>query len=120
LTPKHEFEQVGRRDLTARVRQGVEDIPEVVLEEEMAEHLEAGHQGLTPTRRGERNDHYQRNLLTPVGNMERLKAPADREVANVLHLMVCRAASWCAENVLERCWSWGYAIAQCKNEVRPT
>src|SRR3954454_13998654 len=45
----------------------------------MTEHLEAGYRELTPTRRGERNGHYQRNLLTPAGKIERLEVPRDRE-----------------------------------------
>ena len=52
---------------------------EEVLEEEMAEHLEAGYRELTPTRRGERNGHYIRNLVTPAGKIERLEVPRDRE-----------------------------------------
>jgi putative transposase len=79
LTPKNEFEHDVKRDVEARVRQGVKAILEEVLEEEMAEHLEAGYRELTPTRRGERNGHYQRNLLTPAGKIERLGVPRDRE-----------------------------------------
>ena len=80
MTPKHEdFEHNVKRDVEARVRQGVKAVLEEVLEEEMAEHLEAGYRELTPTRRGERNGHYQRNLLTPAGKIERLKVPRDRE-----------------------------------------
>ena len=46
----------------------------------MSEHLDAaGYRELTPTRRGERNGHYQRNLLTPAGKIERLEVPRDRE-----------------------------------------
>ena len=52
---------------------------EEVLEEEMAEHLEAGYRELTPTRKGERNGHYTRNLVTPAGKIERLEVPRDRE-----------------------------------------
>jgi putative transposase len=79
LTPKHEFEQEVKRDVQARVREGVKAVLEEVLEEEMTEHLEAGYRELTPTRRGERNGHYQRNLLTPAGKIERLEVPRDRE-----------------------------------------
>jgi putative transposase len=50
-----------------------------VLEEEIAHHLEAGYRELTPTRRGERNGHYQRNLVTPAGSIERLEVSRDRE-----------------------------------------
>ena len=79
MTPKHEFEQEVKRDVQARVREGVKAVLEEVLEEEMSEHLEAGYRELTPTRRGERNGHYQRNLLTPAGKIERLEVPRDRE-----------------------------------------
>ncbi|CAA9431855.1 MAG: Transposase [uncultured Rubrobacteraceae bacterium] len=66
--------------MQARVRQGVKTVLEEVLqEEEMTEHLEAGYRELTPTRRGERNGHYTRNLLTPAGKIERLEVPRDRE-----------------------------------------
>ena len=66
-------------DVEARVREGVKAVLEEVLEEEMSEHLEAGYRELTPTRRGERNGHYTRNLLTPAGKIERLEVPRDRE-----------------------------------------
>ena len=45
----------------------------------MTEHLRAGYRELTPTRRGERNGYYQRNLVTPAGKIERLEVPRDRE-----------------------------------------
>jgi transposase-like protein len=49
-------------DVEARVRQGVKAVLEEVLEEEMTQHLKAGYRELTPTRRGERNGQYTRNL----------------------------------------------------------
>jgi putative transposase len=63
------------------VRKGVKAVLEELLkEEEMTEHLEAGYRELTPTtRRGERNGHYTRNLVTPAGKIERLEVPRDRE-----------------------------------------
>src|SRR3712207_3746114 len=45
----------------------------------MSQHLKAGYRELTPTRRGERNGYYQRNLVTPAGKIERLEVPRDRE-----------------------------------------
>src|SRR3712207_7127653 len=45
----------------------------------MTQHLKAGYRELTPTRRGERNGYYQRNLVTPAGKIERLEVPRDRE-----------------------------------------
>jgi putative transposase len=77
LTPKKhdEFEHDVQSDVEARVRQGVK----AVLEEEMTQHLQAGYRELTPTRRGERNGYYKRNLVTPAGKIERLEVPRDRE-----------------------------------------
>lgn len=79
LTPKREFDHDVKLDVEARVRRGVKAVLEEVLEEEMTQHLEAGYRELTPTRRGERNGHYTRNLLTPAGKIERLEVPRDRE-----------------------------------------
>jgi putative transposase len=79
LAREEEFEQAVKRDVEARVREGVKAVLEEVLQEEMTEHLEAGYRELTPTRKGQRNGHYQRNLLTPAGKIERLEVPRDRE-----------------------------------------
>lgn len=68
-----------KRDVETRVREGVKAVLEEVLEEEMTEHLKADYRELTPTRKGERNGHYQRNLVTPAGKIERLEVPRDRE-----------------------------------------
>jgi putative transposase len=76
---KHEFGHDVKLDVEARVRQGVKAVLEEVLQEEMTQHLEAGYRELTPTRRGERNGYYQRNLVTPAGKIERLEVPRDRE-----------------------------------------
>ena len=80
MTPKHEdFEHDVKLDVEARVREGVKAVLEEVLQEEMSEHLDAGYRELTPTRRGERNGRYTRNLVTPAGKIERLEVPRDRE-----------------------------------------
>jgi putative transposase len=79
LTPNERFDQDVKRDVEARVREGVKAVLEEVLQEEMTEHLEAGYRELTPARRGERNGHYTRNLVTPAGKIERLEVPRDRE-----------------------------------------
>ena len=81
MAPKkhEEFEHDVKLDVEARVRQGVKAVLEEVLQEEMTEHLNAGYRELTPTRRGERNGYYTRNLLTPAGKIERLEMPRDRE-----------------------------------------
>jgi putative transposase len=79
LIPNERFDQDVKRDVEARVREGVKAVLEEVLQEEMTEHLEAGYRELTPTRRGERNGYYTRNLVTPAGKIERLTVPRDRE-----------------------------------------
>jgi len=79
LTLNERFNQDVKLDVEARVRQGVKAVLEEVLQEEMTEHLEAGYRELTPTRRGERNGRYTRNLVTPAGKIERLEVPRDRE-----------------------------------------
>ena len=57
---------------------------EEVLQEEMTKHLEAGYRELTPTRRGERNGHYTRNLLTPAAYASLLRGLLDRGLCGVL------------------------------------
>ena len=79
MIPNERFDQDVKRDVEARVREGVKAVLEEVLQEEMTEHLEAGYRELTPTRRGERNGYYTRNLVTPAGKIERLTVPRDRE-----------------------------------------
>jgi putative transposase len=79
LAPKHAFEHDVKLEVEARVRQGVKAVLEEVLQDEMTQHLEAGYRELTPTRRGERNGCYQRNLVTPAGKIERLEVPRDCE-----------------------------------------
>jgi putative transposase len=79
-TLKHEdFEHDVKLDVEVRVRQGVKAVLEEVLQEGMAEHLETGYRELSSTRRGERNGHYTRNLVTPAGKIEHLEVPRDRE-----------------------------------------
>jgi transposase-like protein len=48
LTPKSEFEHNVKRDVEARVREGVKVVLEEVLQEEMTEHLQAGSTGSSP------------------------------------------------------------------------
>lgn len=79
MTPENEFEHDVKLDVEARVREGVKAVLEEVLQEDMTQHLEAGYRELTPTRRGERNGHYTRNLVTPAGKIQRLEVPRDRE-----------------------------------------
>ncbi len=76
MTPNERFDQDVKRDVEARVREGVKAVPEEVLREEMTEHLDAGYRELTPTRRGERNGHYTRNLVTPAVRLSALRCRA--------------------------------------------
>jgi putative transposase len=76
---EHEFEHAVKMDVVARLRQGIKAVLEEVLEEQTTQQLQAGYRELTPTRRGERNGYYQRNLVTPASKIERLEVPRDRE-----------------------------------------
>jgi putative transposase len=80
---KEELRELAREAVHARIREGVKAVIEQVLEEEMREHLGAGHQERTPLRRGWRNGHYTRELITPVGKLEQLRVPRDREGESV-------------------------------------
>ena len=62
-----------------RVKAGVKAVFEQLLEEEMTEHLQAEYRERTYKRRGERNGHRYRDLITPVGQIEQLQVPRDRE-----------------------------------------
>jgi hypothetical protein len=47
----------------------------------MTEHLAAGYRERTPSRRGERNGYYTRDLIAPAGRIAQLRVPRDREGA---------------------------------------
>ena len=74
MAPKRAFEHDVKWDVQSRVREGAK----AVLEKEISEHLDAGYRELTPTRRGERNGHYTRDLVTPTGKITRLEVPRNR------------------------------------------
>ena len=76
---KEHLEEMTREAIHARIREGVKALIEQVLEEEMRQHLGAGHRERTPLRRGWRNGHYSRGLITPVGRLEEVRVPRDRE-----------------------------------------
>ena len=78
---QEELRGLTKEEISRRIREGVKAVIEQVLEEEMTKHLAAGYRQRTPGRRGERNGHYTRNLITPVGNVELLRVPRDREGA---------------------------------------
>ena len=79
MAREKEFEHAVKLDVEARVREGVKAVLEEVLQEEITEHLKAGYRELTPTRKGECNGYYQRNLLTLAGKVERIEVPRDRD-----------------------------------------
>ncbi|OAQ19775.1 IS256 family transposase [Thermosulfurimonas dismutans] len=74
-----EMRRLTKEEISRRIREGVKAVIEQVLEEEMTEHLGAAYRERTPQRRGERNGHYTRSLITPVGKIEQLRVPRDRE-----------------------------------------
>ncbi len=76
---RDDIAEVTRRAVGERVRAAVKAVLEQVLEEEMAEHVGAGRRERSPTRIGERNGSYSRDLITPVGKIEQLKVPRDRD-----------------------------------------
>jgi len=45
----------------------------------MTEHIGAAYRERTANRQGKRNGHYSRNFITPVGKIEQLRVPRDRE-----------------------------------------
>jgi putative transposase len=73
------LKRLTKEEISRRIREGVKAVIEQVLEEEMTEHLAAGYRERTPSRRGERNGYYTRDLITPAGRIAQLRVPRDRE-----------------------------------------
>jgi putative transposase len=76
---RDELKRLTKEEISRRIREGVKAVIEQVLEEEMTEHLAAGYRERTPSRRGERNGSYTRDLITPAGRIAQLRVPRDRE-----------------------------------------
>jgi putative transposase len=76
---QEELKRLTKEEISRRIREGVKAVIEQVLEEEMTEHLAAGYRERTPSRRGERNGYYTRDLITPAGRIAQLRVPRDRE-----------------------------------------
>ena len=76
---KEEISDMTRFALSDRIRSAVKAVLEQVIEEELTEHVGARHREKTDSRTGERNGSYNRNLITPVGKIEQLRVPRDRE-----------------------------------------
>lgn len=62
-----------------RIRHAVKAVLEQILDEEMSEHVGAARRERSPSRTGERNGSYGRDLITPVGKIEQLRVPRDRD-----------------------------------------
>jgi transposase-like protein len=67
------------RGVETRIREGFKAIIEQILEEEMTSHIGAAPRERTTLRRGERNGHYERDLITPVGKVEHLRVARSRQ-----------------------------------------
>jgi putative transposase len=76
---ENDLKNLVKQNIHDRVREGVKAVIEQILEEEMNLHLQAQYRERTELRRGERNGHYSRSLITPVGKVEQLQVPRDRE-----------------------------------------
>jgi putative transposase len=76
---REEIQRLTKEEISRRIREGVKAVIEEVLEAEMTAHLAAGYRERTPSRRGERNGHYTRDLITPAGKIAQLRVPRDRE-----------------------------------------
>lgn len=74
-----EIVEVTRFAVGDRVRAAVKAVLEQVLEEELSEHIGARHRERSSSRTGERNGSYGRDLITPVGKIEQLRVPRDRD-----------------------------------------
>jgi putative transposase len=71
--------RLTHEEVQRRVREGIKAVLEQVLEEEMTEQLQAKRRERVAARRGERNGHYTRNLVTASGLIEQLRVPRARE-----------------------------------------
>jgi transposase-like protein len=76
---REELKRLTEEEIGWRIREGAEAVIGQVLEEEMTEHLAMGYRERTPSRRGERNGHYTRDLILPAGKTAQLWVPRDRE-----------------------------------------
>ena len=76
---KDEIADVTRLALGDRIRAAVKAVLEQVIEEEMTEHVGAKYREKVDSRTGERNGSYSRGLITPVGKIEQLRVPRDRD-----------------------------------------
>ena len=76
---RDEVTEVASLAVGDRIRLAVKAVLEQILDEEMSEHVGARHRERVVTRTGERNGSYGRDLITPVGKIEQLRVPRDRD-----------------------------------------
>jgi putative transposase len=74
-----ELAEPVHQDVGTPIPEGVKAVIEQIIEEEMTSHIGAAPRERTPLRRGERNGHYERDLITPVGKVEQLRVPRSRQ-----------------------------------------
>jgi len=65
----HEMGEENKQDIEERVREGVKALFEQILEEEMDQHVGAKHYQRTSKQNGERNEYYERDLLSGAGQI---------------------------------------------------
>ena len=76
---RDEVTQAASLAVADRVRAAVKAVLEQILDEQMSEHVGAARRERKPSRTGERNGSYTRDLITPVGKIEQLRVPRDRD-----------------------------------------
>jgi putative transposase len=72
-------EQVFHQYLRALAQRAVRTVIETVMREELDQFIGAAWGECSPKRKGYRNGHYTRDLVTSTGRLEELKVPRDRE-----------------------------------------
>jgi putative transposase len=76
---REEIAEAAGLAVSDRIRAAVKAVLEQILDEEMSEHVGAARRERNPSRTGERNGSYARDLITPVGKIEQLRVPRDRD-----------------------------------------
>jgi len=72
---QEECGQAVKRDVAARVREGVKAVLEEVFEEEMPGHLGASYRELTPDQERQAQRSVHQKLITPASKIEHLEVP---------------------------------------------
>src|SRR5437764_946637 len=72
-------QQVFHQYLRTLAQSAVRTVIETVMREELDQFIGAGWGECSPKRKGYRNGHYTRDLVTSTGQLEEIKVPRDRE-----------------------------------------